>query len=297
MATTRIAFLGLGAMGRRMATRLVDAGHDVVVWSRAGVPTEAMALRERVAASPRAAAQDAEVVIAMVTDDEASRAVWTDARTGALVGLRPGAIAIECSTITPAWARALAARVGEAGAAWLESPVMGSRPQAEAGSLVCLVGAEAAVVERARPVLAAFGNTVVHVGPAGAGATVKLIANALFGAQVVLVAELLAFAGRAGLDAAAVAEALRQLPVMSPAASAAAAGMLAESFAPLFPTRLAAKDLRYALATAEAAGAEVPLVRGVETILAEAVARGLGEEHLTAVSKLYRERHAALTVR
>lgn len=286
--TKRVAFLGLGAMGRRMAARLVEAGLDVVVWSRSGVPGEASALRERGTKSPRAAAAGADVVIAMVTDDEASRAVWEDPETGALLGLREGAIAIESSTLTPAWVSRLAARVRSTGAGWLDAPVMGSRPQAEAGTLVHLVGGDAAVLDRARAVLAVTGSALVHVGPTAAGAVVKLLANALFGAQVAVLAELLGLASKTGLDGAMVLEALGRLPVTSPAAKAAAVGMLERRFEPMFPTSLVAKDLRYAIATAEAAGAALPVVGSVKLRFEDAVAQGLGDENLTAVAKLQR---------
>jgi 3-hydroxyisobutyrate dehydrogenase len=288
MGAKRIAFLGLGAMGRRMATRLVEAGHDVVAWSRSGVPEETPALHGRGVKSPRAAADGADVVIAMVTDDEASRAVWEDPEHGALVGLRPGAIAIESSTLTPVWVRTLGTRVRAAGAEWLDAPVMGSRPQAEAGALVHLVGGSTEVVERARPVLEAIGSAVLHVGPTSAGAMTKLIANALFGVQVAVLAELLGLASKAGLDGAAVVEALGQLPVTSPAAKAAATGMLADRFEPMFPTNLVAKDFRYALATAEPNRSALPIVRAASILFEDALTRGLGNQNLTAVARLYR---------
>lgn len=288
MVSKRIAVLGLGAMGRRMAMRLMEAGHDVVVWNRSGVPAEVPGLRERGVRSPRVAADGADVVIAMVTDDEASQAVWQDAEAGALLGLRPGAIAIESSTLTPAWVSTLAERVRATGAEWLDAPVMGSRPQAEAGALVHLVGGAAEVVEQARPILAAMSSAVLHVGPTPSGAVTKLLANALFGVQVAVIAELLGFASKAGLDGAAVLEALGQLPITSPAAKAAAAGMLADRFEPMFPTSLVAKDFRYVLATAEANRAELPVARAASTLLEDALARGLGNQNLTAVARLYR---------
>jgi 3-hydroxyisobutyrate dehydrogenase len=288
MGAKRIAFLGLGAMGRRMATRLVEAGHDVVVWSRSGVPAEATALHGRGAKSPRAAADGADVVIAMVTDDEASRAAWEDPEHGALLGLRPGSIAIESSTLTPAWILTLAERVRATGAQWLDAPVMGSRPQAETGTLVHLVGGAAEVVERARPILAAMSSAVLHVGPTPSGAVSKLIANALFGVQVAVVAELLGFASKVGLDGATVLEALGQLPITSPAAKAAMEGMFADRFEPMFPTSLVAKDFRYVLATAEANRAELPVARAVSMLLEGALAGGLGNQNLTAVARLYR---------
>ncbi|HEU4406700.1 MAG TPA: NAD(P)-dependent oxidoreductase [Polyangiaceae bacterium] len=286
-AAERIAFLGLGAMGRRMAGRLVDAGHDVVVWSRSGVPDDAPRLRGREAPSPRAAAEGAGVVVSMVADDEASKAVWDDPRAGALAALGAGALAIESSTLTPARVAELGGRVRSAGAQFLDAPVVGSRPQADAGALVYLVGGEPDAVDRARPLLAALGRAVHHVGPTPAGSLAKLVANALFGVQIAAVAELLGFAARARLDAAGLLEALGDLPVLSPAAKLAAGGMLAGRFEPMFPAALAEKDFRYALAAAEAVGGRLPVTGRVREIFEHAVARGLGGENLTAVAKLY----------
>jgi len=288
MQTERVAFLGLGAMGRRMATRLIEAGYDVTVWNRSGVPAPTPTLRPRAAASPREAAEGADMVIAMVTDDEASRAVWTHPEHGALLGLGRDAIAIESSTLTPAWVTELAERVRSRGAQWLDAPVMGSRPQAETGALVHVVGGDAAVLDRARPVLSAMAHVALHVGPTPAGAVTKLLGNALFAVQVAAMAELLALAERAGLDASVVLETLGQLPITSPAAKAAGAAMLTRSFEPMFPVSLVGKDLRYAIATAEAVEAAVPMVRGAKGLVDEAMARGLAMENLTAVVKVHR---------
>lgn len=283
----RIAFLGLGAMGRRMASRLVTAGHPVVAWSRSGVPAELGALHDRAVATPRAAASEASIVIAMVTDDQASRDVWADPAHGALVGVRAGTLVVECSTLSPARITELAKRATAAGALFLDAPVVGSRPQADAGALTFLVGGAVDAVERARPVLLAMGGAVCHVGPSPAGAMMKLLVNALFGVQVAAVAELLGFARRAGLSMAAVVETLATLPVLSPAAKGAAGSMIAGSFEPQFPGALAAKDLGYVLGAAAAAGGDLPVTARVHEVFAAANAQGLGAEHLTAVAKLY----------
>ena len=129
----KIAFLGLGAMGLRMAANLVNAGHSVTVWNRD--PAKAApraALGAGIAGTPKAAAGGAEIVIAMVRDDEASRRVWLDPETGALGWLGRHAIAVESSTLSVGWVKALAAAAGERGISFLDAPVVGSRPQAEA---------------------------------------------------------------------------------------------------------------------------------------------------------------------
>lgn len=284
---TTIAFLGLGAMGRRMAVRLLHAQHDVVAWNRTGVADEVVQAGARVATSPRAAAAEAEVVISMVADDAASSAVWDDPDHGALAGLRPGALAIESSTVTPERIEALAGRVATAGGEFLAAPAIGSRPQAESGALIFLTGGAPEAVERARPVLSAMGSAIHRVGPPPSAAVLKLVVNALLGVQIALLGELLEVTRRNGLDAAEAFGILSSLPVLSPSAKAAGASMLAGRFEPLFPVALAEKDLRYALAAGRAVGVDMSGLEAIAELYARAVAAGFGGEHLTAVAKLY----------
>ncbi len=285
---TKVAFLGLGAMGRRMVRRLAATPVDLTVWSRSGLPSDVQDLGLRLAASPAQAAAGAEVVLSMVTDDDASREVWLAPGTGALEGLAPGALAIECSTLTPEWVSALRVDVEKKRGRFLDAPVVGSRPQAEAGALVHLVGGDAADVDRARPQLAAMSSAIHHLGPTPAGAVAKLAANALFGVQVALVGELLGFAGKAGVDPKKLVEVLGALPILSGAAKVAAEAMLADKFAPMFPIDLVAKDFRYAGRAAASVGARVPVTSGAGRVFEEAAAHGLGGENLTAVAKRYR---------
>lgn len=284
----RIAWLGLGAMGRRMARRLSLAGHEVTVWSRSGVPGGSPELRDLARATPRDCARRAELAFAMVEGDEASRRVWLDPEDGALAALDPGALVVECSTLTPACAAELATRVTAAGCRFLDAPVVGSRPQAEAGSLVALVGGAAADVSAAKPVLATLASAVHALGPTPNGARAKLAVNALFSAQVAMLGELLAPAGLAGLDPLALMEVLGTLPVLSPAAKLAGAAMCAGRFDPLFPVALVLKDLRYAVASAEALGAKLPVTSAVADVFATAAARGFAGENITAVAKVHR---------
>jgi 3-hydroxyisobutyrate dehydrogenase len=179
-----ISILGLGAMGSRMATNLMRAGHAVAVWNRD--PEKAVQLvasGAKHASSPRAAAAGADAVIAMVRDNAASRAVWLDPSTGALAGMARGAMAMS-STLTVNWVGEPGAAAAKLGIAFLDAPVAGSRPQAEAGQLIYFVGGEASAFARAEPLLKAMGAVVHHAGAVGSGAGVKLMVNALFGIQL-----------------------------------------------------------------------------------------------------------------
>lgn len=284
-----VAVLGLGPMGSRMARNLMSAGHEVAVWNRS--PNACLPFAEAgaaVAATPRAAVSGAAFVIAMLRDDAASRSVWLAPETGALSGLTPGAIGIECSTLTVGYVRELGARFATTGRGFLDAPVAGSRPQAEAAQLIYLVGGDADVLAAAKPLLQAMGAVVHHAGAVGDGAAVKLAVNAMLGVQVAALAEIIGLFAKTGLDANRAVEILTATPVCSPAAKGAAASMLSGGFAPMFPAELAEKDLGYALAAAAEAGAPMPLAEATRRVLAEAVAHGFGTDHLTGVVRLYR---------
>ena len=283
---TRIAFLGLGAMGSRMVSRLGSAGHEVTVWNRTA-PDRPPA-GTTLAATPRDAASDAEVVIAMLRDDAASEPVWLDPDIGALAGVARGALGIEASTVTPAHARRLHAAAAERGMAFLDSPLAGSRPQAEARQLIFMAGGDAAHVAQAEPVLLAMGAAVHHAGPAGAGATVKLMVNSLFGAQLAIMAELICMAERGGIDPARAVEIIGATPVASPAAKAAAGAMLAGAFAPAFPIDLVEKDFALARVTAAEVEAAVPVTNAVHAVFAAAKHEGLGNMNITGIVRRYR---------
>lgn len=285
---SRVALLGTGAMGTRVAARLLSAGHDVVVWNRdIDRALELEVHGASVAQTPEGATTGADFVLSMVRDDEASRQVWLDPSSGALRGIAPGSVAIESSTLTPGWVAALSNAVADRSAAFLDAPMVGSRPQAEAGALVYLVGGDSAMVDRARPILGCAGAAVHHAGAVGHGMAMKLAVNALFGIQVAALGELLGFLGRLGVDQGRALELLGGLAVASPALKGAAALIAAGEHAPLFPIDLAEKDLRYAVETAHALGAPVPATVAACHVFASATSAGFGDQNITAVTRMY----------
>jgi 3-hydroxyisobutyrate dehydrogenase len=271
-----IALLGTGAMGSRVAQRLLRAGHVVAVYNRTPSRADALvAAGARRVDSARAAVTGAEIVIAMVTDDAASRALWLDVDVGAAAALSPGVLVLESSTLSPAWVRELGSALRAAGARMLDAPVVGSRPQAESGALIYLLGGSVDDVETAAPLLQSVAGAVHHVGEIGAAATAKLAINALFATQVAALAEWRQVLDDRALDLLATGG----LPVMSGAAIGALGLMRAGKDAPLFPIALVAKDLRYAVALSDA----LPVTRAVGERFAGAVAAGHGEKNITAV--------------
>ena len=284
----RVTIMGLGAMGSRMARQLMDAGHNVTVWNRSPGPREALAAAGALsAATPAEACADAEFALAMVRDDEASRAVWTDELTGALTRLPVDAVAIECSTLSVAWVRELAEACTAQRVPLVDAPSVGSRPQAEAGQLIFLAGGAADTVEHVTPLLEAMGTAVHHAGPSGAGAAVKLLVNSLFAIQIAALAELHGLATRLGLDPGRAMEILGATPAASPAARAAAELIVAKNHAPLFPVELGEKDLGYTVSAASESGAELPVTGAVRELFERARAAGLGGDNLTGIAKLF----------
>lgn len=286
--TKKLAFLGLGAMGSRMAINLAEAGFDLTVWNRDTAKAQAFARHgTSVAATPRAAAMGADAVLSMVRDDDASARVWLDAESGALAAMKPGAIGLEFSTVRAAHARRLHDAASARKVGFLDAPVVGSRTQAESRQLIHLVGGDAMTLSRAEPILKATGAAVHHAGPAGAGASLKLAINALFAIQVAAVGELLGLLAYQGMDVARAVEIIGATPVASPAAKGAATAMLAGAYAPMFPVELVEKDLSYVANDAAVAKAKAPLTAATLAIFRTAAAQGLEGENLTAVRKLY----------
>jgi 3-hydroxyisobutyrate dehydrogenase len=285
---TKIALLGLGAMGQRVARRLLDAGHTLTVWNRNPAAADALVRAgARLAATPRQAAAGAQVVWSMLYDDAASRQVWLGGADGAVGALEAGATAVESSTISLAAVTELARAVAASGAGFVDAPMAGSRLQAEAGQLIFMAGGEPELVERLRPTLGAAGSAVHHVGPVGSGAWLKLAVNALFAGQVAAMAELLGLLRKAGLDLPRALDALRAMPVSSAAAAGAASLMLARNFSPQAPVDLIAKDLDCALQSAHAQGAALPLTTAVQALLQAAQAAGYGQQNIVALARLY----------
>lgn len=285
----QIAILGSGAMGSRIEQNLLNNNHQVVVYNRTADKVKPLLDKGVVYAStPREAAEQADIVISMVTDDDVSRAVWLDAETGAVRGLGKDAIAIESSTLTVNWARELAAKIESRGVAFLDAPVVGSRPQADAGKLIYLVGGKAETLAQAQPILLSAGaSTVYHVGSVGQGMAMKLAVNALFGIQVAALAEIIGILGKNGVTSAKAMECLRELPVLSPAAKGAGSLMVMNNHAPLFPIELVEKDFRYVIQTAQAIDTLSPVSIAVHDVYQDAIAKGYGNDNITGVVQLF----------
>ncbi len=260
MAEATAAVLGTGRMGAAMAERLASQGVAVVLYNRSRERAAALAERigATVASSPAEAAAAADVTISMVADDAAVRALF-EGPDGVAAGIRPGSVAVDCSTVLPDTIRSVAGAVHATGAGILDAPVSGSVSSTLSGELTIMVGGAAADLDRARPVLARLARRVFHLGPLGTGAAMKLAVNTLIFGLNECVAEGLVLAERNGIDRALAYDVL--------AASAAGAPFVGykrdafvepETTAVAFSLALAAKDLRLIADLAEASGTAMP---------------------------------------
>lgn len=290
MNNPRIAFLGLGLMGSGMAHRLLAAGFPVAVFNRnRGKAATHAAAGATLAATPREAALRADVIISMVADDQAARAVWLGPE-GALAAAKHGAVCIESSTVTLDWVRELAECAAVRGLGFLDAPVTGSRTQAAAGELNFLVGGPAATLEQVRPVLAAMSKTITPLGPVGSGALLKLVNNFVCGVQVAALAEAIAMIERGGLDRAKALAILTEGAPGSPLVKAVSARMTAPDYAPHFLLRLMAKDLSYAIKTAGAQTLDLTTASTALAAFQRGIAAGHGEKDIAAVIEPLRQK-------
>jgi 2-hydroxy-3-oxopropionate reductase len=274
---TTIAFIGLGIMGAPMAGHLVDAGHDVIGYNRSRPAVDALVERGgRAAGSVADAVRDAEVVITMVPDspDVEDVALGED---GIYAAAKPGTLHVDCSTIRPDVARALAVAGDERGIRVVDAPVSGGEAAAKEGALSIMVGGSDGDVEAARPCLDVVGATVVHVGPAGAGQTVKAANQLIVAGNIQLLAEALVFLEAHGVDTEAATQVLGGGLAGSTVLQRKAAGMRAREFAPGFRIDLHHKDLGIVTAAAREAGVAIPLGAHVAQLVGALRAMGHGD--------------------
>jgi 3-hydroxyisobutyrate dehydrogenase-like beta-hydroxyacid dehydrogenase len=281
----RVAFLGLGIMGSRMAANLHRAGFALTVWNRTRSKAEGFAVQHRgvaVAGSPAEAAAAGEIVVTMVVDGAQVEQVLLGA-DGVADGGRPGLLCIDCSTIGPTATRTIGARLAERELRLLDAPVTGSAPRAQDGTLTIMAGGSPEEFERARPVLAAMGELIVHAGALGHGQMVKLINNAVSGVNTAVVGEALLLGARAGLDLDALTTVMRAGSGASAMLELKADAMRNHDYTTFFKLEHMLKDVRLCLEEGQAIGAPFQAAALVREILSAAVGRGLGDADFAAM--------------
>ena len=278
MAT--VAVVGLGAMGARIAARLLATGNDVVVWNRTRAKADALVARgAELAATPAAAAARAEAVITMVTDPDALRAV-SEGDTGIAAGVRASSAVIQMSTVGPAATSRLAS-VLEGSCGVLDAPVLGSIAEAESGTLTVFVGGDDDTVARWTPLLSTLGRPL-HVGGLGAGSAAKLVANATLVGVIAVLGESIALGDSLGLSREATFDVLAATPIAGQAERRRPA-LESHDYPPRFALALARKDAELIREAAAAAEIDLRVTEAARTWLADAQAAGWGAEDYSSV--------------
>jgi len=272
-----VGVIGLGIMGAPMARNLLRAGFPLVVWNRTAARADALVAEgAQLAASPREVAQQAAITITMLSDSPDVEAVYRDPN-GILAGTGSGDVLVDMSTIAPRVARELAQEAAERGATLLDAPVSGGDTGAQEGTLSIMVGGDAAALALARPVLEALGSRITHVGESGAGQVVKACNQIVVGLTLEALGEALVLGSKAGVDPAAIVEALGGGLAASRVLEVRGPKLLARDFAPGFKLDLHAKDLAIVLATARELGVALPGTAIVDQLFHAEQSRGHGE--------------------
>jgi 3-hydroxyisobutyrate dehydrogenase len=279
----RVAFIGLGNMGRPMAENILKAGHDLTVWNRTRAHMQPLlGGGARAAGSAREAAREADIVGLCVSTPDVVRSVVLG-EDGVLRAARRGTLIVDFSTIDPATSRAMAAECQQSGVAYLDAPVSGGVSGAAAGTLTIVVGGDATAVERAQPLLQAVGKKVVHVGSSGAGSTIKLINQLLVGVNLAAVCEAFVLGQRAGVDPQTLYEVLAASAGDSAALRRAIPDfVLKRQFEPGFAVQLLCKDLDLALGVGRETHTALPIAAIARQLYEEARALGLAEKDIAA---------------
>ena len=278
-----LGFIGLGAMGSRMARRLLDAGHTVVGYNRTLQKAAPLVARGmKLAPTPRQVAESVDVLFSMVSNTEALDAI-AHGEDGALAGLRPGSTWLEMSTVSPSATRRLAEAAAARGATLLDAPVSGSAITVEQGQLAFMVGGDPADLERVREYLLAIGPTITYVGPLGLAATMKIATNLGLAVQILAFSEAVLLAEKAGIARERAVETLLKSVIASPMLKYRGPFVLGMPAEALFNVAMMQKDLDLALELGHRLGVPLPTTTLTQSMLTAARSLGLGEHDFAVV--------------
>jgi 3-hydroxyisobutyrate dehydrogenase len=284
-----IGIVGLGRMGSAMAERLRGQGFDLIGWDHdAAACARAKAAGLRIAGNAREVAAVSDIVISSITEDNGVRRIFSGP-DGFLQADVTGKLFIEMSTLQPMTGRELAPLVEAKGARLVEAPVLGTIPQARAGTLFAMAGGQAEDLSRARPVLEKLTRRILHMGPAGCGYAMKLAANLGLGAYVQAIAESLALGFRQGLALDAMLDALQESATASPWLKAKAGVLRGDGAEMTLDIRTLRKDIMSVVATGALTGVPTPLASGALAALSAAAATDYGSRDIAELPQVFRE--------
>ena len=256
--TTKLGFIGLGSMGSRVAVRLLAAGYEVSVFARNTSKRAALQAKGATACKSLAElARSVHAVLSCLTDDQAVRDVYFGA-DGVLANAKPGQVVIEMSTILPATSRELASKASQAGVQALDVAISGSTPAAEQGTITLLAGGNPDIFQAALPIFQEIAAKYFHLGPSGAGTTMKMVVNAILGIGMQAIAEAAAMGEKAGLSREILLQVLSQTAVIAPAHVGKLSRAARGDYSLQFPLQLMNKDFRLILQLAGEVKAMMP---------------------------------------
>jgi 3-hydroxyisobutyrate dehydrogenase len=289
MEMKKIGFIGLGVMGLGMAANLLKNGYEVAVYNRSpGKAGSLLALGATELESPSAITQAADVVITMISNDKAIHDVyWGD--NGIFAGARSGITLVDCSTISPTLAKELANAAASIGVSFLDAPVTGSKPAAEGGTLVFMVGGPAKALNGVEDVLLAMGRKVIPMGPNGSGSIAKLAHNTIVGINVVALAEGMAIAASSGIDGSAFLELVQSGGAASKAAEMKGSKLLEGNFDVQFSLELMLKDLRLSSVLADSLHVPTPMLEATKSLFQIGESLGLSDLDMSSVGQAYEQ--------
>jgi len=292
-APRRIGLIGLGLMGRPMGMNLLKAGHKLTVWNRTpGRANELVAAGAVLAKTPYEAAEASEFLLTIVSDPPALESVlWGQEgkNDGALAGLRAGSIYVDSSTISPSLVGRVAAACRQRGVAFLDAPVTGGDWGAREGNLVFMIGGDDEALREAEPILGVMGKKWFHLGPSGAGQTMKLAMNAILALEVAAMAEALALVTRAGLRGEQLVEVMQASMARSGVLDVKSPLMLKGDYKPSFPLRLMHKDLGLALDLANQLGVSLPATAAAREVYNYVKGEAKEDLDYSAVMRFWKE--------
>jgi 3-hydroxyisobutyrate dehydrogenase-like beta-hydroxyacid dehydrogenase len=286
----QLGFLGLGIMGGPMAQHLIQAGHDVALWSNTAGKARKLAKEGRATAcaSPKEVAERADYIFYCVGDSAMSREIATG-KGGLIEGARKGAVVADCSTISPAVSQEIGQALGAKGVRFLDAPCTGSKPGAEKGTLTFMIGGDQAAFQEAKPYFEAMGKLFYYCGPAGRGLQAKLTQNLVLGNLWQGFVEGMVLAVKGGVAPDLMLEILDNSAAKSGLISFKAPFMLARDFETYFSTKWLHKDIGLALESAARMDIPMPVTALTQQMLRTAIAKGWGDEDFIASIRVLEE--------
>jgi 3-hydroxyisobutyrate dehydrogenase-like beta-hydroxyacid dehydrogenase len=286
----KIAFIGLGIMGSRMAANLLKHSVEVCVYNRSEAPVKRLQeMGARAASSAGEAVQEADLVFSMLSTPEVVRAVFLS-ENGALYAMKKQAIWVDCSTVNPSFSRAAHAAAEQAGIRFMDIPVAGTKPHAEQGELVFFAGAPEPLLNEVKPYLDMMGKKVLHIGETGQGSAFKMLVNIMLAQSMLIFSEAVLLGEKMGISRSFLLKVVPNLVVSAPFTAAKAEMIKKDDYEVQFPLEWMQKDLHLAAISAYELNQPLYLANLAKELFAEATKKGMGRMDFAAIHKFLEER-------